>query len=123
MITDAELDAIEARAKAATEGPWLFKNNPQLSQLSDKYADFKRFDDCVFIAHARTDIPRLVAELRAARESVHVVSQGVELIRADAQYLHAGFKRHGELPECTPKEIEKILDRALSIQRKLGADK
>jgi hypothetical protein len=44
-----------------------------------------------------------------------------ELIRADSQYLHAGFERHCAAPECAPQYVEQILDRALAIQRRHAA--
>jgi hypothetical protein len=84
-----DLDAIEARAEAATPGPW--RNEPDtgagrvwvqrgyfrdeadcepLFSLRGKEAYEQRSADADFIARARTDIPALVAELRAAREVV-----------------------------------------------------
>lgn len=53
MITETELDAIEARANAATPGPW---DEPGFSALDAC--------DARFVAHARTDVPRLIAEVR-----------------------------------------------------------
>ena len=81
-----DLDAIEARAEAADPAPWY------LSDLDTAWEDHKpviaRLDSSVitrhepshpptrsspnvqFIAHARADIPALVAELRAARADI-----------------------------------------------------
>jgi hypothetical protein len=80
-----DLDAIEARVEAADPAPWY------LSDLDTAWEDHKpviaRLDSSVitrhepshpptlsspnvqFVLHARTDIPALVAELRAAREA------------------------------------------------------
>ena len=84
-----DLDAIEARAEAATPGPW--RNEPDtgagrvwvqrgyfrdeadcepLFSLRGKEAYEQRSADADFIARARTDIPALVAELRAARADI-----------------------------------------------------
>lgn len=59
------LDEIEARANAATPGPWT----PQTIRLYDgvdlpdeTVAQWQR--DAVFIAHARTDVPALIARVR-----------------------------------------------------------
>jgi predicted alpha/beta hydrolase len=72
-----DLDAIEARAEAAAPGPWREPKNglglgwtifPKNSK-GWSIATCDSGTDADFIAHARTDIPALVAELRAAREA------------------------------------------------------
>lgn len=112
-MTDLDLDAIEARANAATEGPW------ECLDLSDADFDSKNERgwwwvwragiqhyagvlntrdrdeagvigeasitdsddgdqeraDAEFIAHARTDVPALVAEVRAERAKLEKVFQ------------------------------------------------
>ena len=70
------LDAIEARANAATEGPWVISpdlafGHPELRLVSceDGKGDVTGYlqpEDAEFIATARTDIPWLVSELRKA---------------------------------------------------------
>lgn len=65
------LDEIEARANAATEGPWEW--DPQDGWLGTedevtvgwKWGTLTQEGDGQFIAHARTDVPALVAALRA----------------------------------------------------------
>jgi hypothetical protein len=64
-MTMIDLDEIEARANAATPGPWT----PQTIRLIDgvdlpdaTVAQWQR--DAAFIAHARTDVPALVARVR-----------------------------------------------------------
>lgn len=76
-LTDSELDAVEQRAAASTPGPWC-----RLASNSDAVVDDDGMYVCVvprataddheiaFIASARTDVPRLVAELRAARAEI-----------------------------------------------------
>lgn len=91
------LDEIQARADAATPGPWRWRNSnldPLLvgartlvvmafrrmgfNGAQPVFRDHERdvlvdagreninaFPDAVFIAHARTDVPRLVAAIRA----------------------------------------------------------
>jgi hypothetical protein len=64
-----DLDQIETRAAAASKGPW---------RLSDDYTDIHAADgehlasychttDGEFIAHARTDVPAMAAEIRRLR--------------------------------------------------------
>ena len=70
----SELDAIKARAEAATEGPWRVRtdyipgvievegptaSNDYVAELSADKADLE------FIAHSRADIPALVAAVEA----------------------------------------------------------
>ena len=79
-----DLDAIEARAEAATPGPWRQTTSKRgyrdVLQTPDSYGDRMIAKGCPnadadFIAAARTDIPALVAELRAAREVVEAACQ------------------------------------------------
>ena len=89
-ITDAELDDMEARAMAATQGPWraFVEGRDHLSGDSfirtgddaapDMYVSVVSPDrsgevpapvaDLDFIASARQDLPRLVTELRRLRQ-------------------------------------------------------
>ena len=80
------LDEIEARANAATTGPWShcldeLRNRTAVHRIgsSEVNADVAftyrdrdgrgpGMQDAEFIAHARTDVPRLVAALRAVDE-------------------------------------------------------
>jgi hypothetical protein len=80
------LDAVEARANAATEGPWVVETpesvyghdgGPDWAELRWVSDEATVADDdppwigpvgtadAEFIAHARTDVPALVAALRA----------------------------------------------------------
>lgn len=94
-----DLDAIEARANAATPGPWLVvgpcgdcgrfhaaeaRFEREVGEFGAYYAswhpaidgctpDGGREHDADFIAAARTDIPALVAEVRRLREALNEV--------------------------------------------------
>jgi hypothetical protein len=78
-----DLDAIEARAEAATPGPWyeddvtfgtgtlvIARFDDTVVQCSLPLSHTRSAPNADFIAHARTDIPALVAELRAARADI-----------------------------------------------------
>jgi len=97
-LTDEELAAIKARAEAATVGPWYVQSTTAcflnihggdrttdgrfLAQMGyDPPANDAYFDDgepqydgadrdADFIAHARTDVPALVAEVKRLRGEV-----------------------------------------------------
>lgn len=85
MSTGDRLDQIAARCNAATDGPWetwqasdeesttwidhrfgdvLNHDERGHGHMRENFAWMKR-DDAEFIAHARTDVPALVAALRA----------------------------------------------------------
>jgi hypothetical protein len=86
MSTDprAWLDEVERRAKEATPGPWTTedsRNEPEVitaevwqldgygvAQL--RYRGDANRSDAIFIAHARTDLPRATAALRAVLDAM-----------------------------------------------------
>lgn len=92
-ITEEELKAIEQRAAAATQGPWrVVRNGLGGSCGVEPVADgcgslhHRRSGpweppvvdpDDEFIAAAREDVPRLVAEVRRLREAVEWERAGV----------------------------------------------
>jgi hypothetical protein len=92
-MTAAELDAIEARANAASAGPWTYCGCGKCAQVSmekgpivmvgigardvsytcgEGVDDASRLLNAEFCAHARQDVPALVAEVRRLRELVQV---------------------------------------------------
>lgn len=118
-MTDIDLDAIEARANAATDGPWVVKHEPaweadnvqhpdvitvgaQMWEADDEpmtvcLVSTDHEDDPVdvlldaeFIAHARTDVPALVAEVRRLWEALDdgyaaIALAGAEIERASVE--------------------------------------
>ena len=85
-MNDAELAAIEARAAAATPGPWVRIRDHRWASDIYVHAD-ARHDvagrpvarvnehytpdvDAEFIAHARQDVPALLAEVRRLRGAI-----------------------------------------------------
>ena len=88
-MTNEELQAIKDRADAATPGPWIA--NPR---ATDGYVDdflgaeikgppdaqrgqFARLEDAEFIAHAREDVPALVAHAEVLRSLFWQALEGV----------------------------------------------
>jgi len=80
-----DLDAIKKRCEAATKGPWIARHRCFLcSNTDDEHAGLgldidglptpmlrgmlQRGADAQFIAHAREDIPALVAEIMKLQE-------------------------------------------------------
>ena len=77
MTATDRLNEIEARANAATEGPWFVSDDAVWVDRGEGNADGITgplapwcFGEADFIAHARTDVPALVAALRAVMEAI-----------------------------------------------------
>lgn len=83
-LSDAELDAIEARTQAATPGPWTSfvegrdhesgSNFIMTGNAENRGEDIELLGATVadqdFIAASRQDVPRLVAEIRRLRKQL-----------------------------------------------------
>lgn len=83
-LSDADVDAIEARADAATAGPWkewATNDDPSVVYFEDGAAFHiarftgwnNHYPDRAFVANARTDVPRLCAEVRRLRAALAAV--------------------------------------------------
>lgn len=88
-MTDTELDALEAAAKAATPGPWNTKEGPDFSEIfaHDKNIALigSQHADAAYIAAANpAAVLELIAELRQTRaERDFILEQVDELFDAD----------------------------------------
>ena len=90
-LTPAELEAMQARADAATPGPWTVHNDarfdpdhytisspgncPELDIRATEYVEHPFYGpqgkaDADFIAAARADVPALLAEVRALQQEL-----------------------------------------------------
>jgi hypothetical protein len=82
MTAPAWLDAIEARVKAATPGPWTpyqfydsgRKTSVEAPDGSLPASDIMRPENLDFIAHARLDIPALLACVRVLGEALETIA-------------------------------------------------
>lgn len=94
-VDPLDLDAIEARANSATPGPWATSSewSVRTGARDDElvacvqYKDHGR--DAAFIAAARTDVPALVAELRALRAERNATARVVAAARERRDALAA----------------------------------
>ena len=129
MTASLDLEAIKARAAAATEGPWEW-DDPTISQHWSRPAPWatvvddevrcggycyggssdpiKSAADGEFIAHAREDVPALVAEVERLR-TLH--KDRATLIRAVGAAQDAGDKTGVEL---TRSDLGPIIRAVLS---------
>lgn len=101
ILTDEELAEMEARCQAATPGPWFRRADrfveakcelsagdivsPVRSLIAQtRWTERNNPDNeaaytALFIAHARTDVPRLIAALRALQTKVKEQEEHINL--------------------------------------------
>ncbi len=82
MITNQELEEMEKRAEAATPGPWTFEDERYsakcvvgLKPRDDRWVahfqpELNGQNNGRFSAHARTDMPRLIAEVKRLQKEL-----------------------------------------------------
>lgn len=91
-MTEEELTQIEARANAASEGPWqrggrswnIFTVTHHKGQhfIADCGTHIKSETDAQFIAHAREDVPALCREVRRLCKELQDVERGRNLFQS-----------------------------------------
>lgn len=100
---EALVEPIEQRAKRATPGPWLWEKEDEdgagacIITADNTYLGEMMHDhDELFAAHARTDIPTLIAELRSLAECndamVCAIKEAVDLL--GPEYCDEGKPLH-----------------------------
>ncbi len=101
MISEKNLREMEARKNAALTGPWKFSSSldQRRGHISSEsaHADICYYTpdepqlhrgwkvaNFTFIAHARADIPRLIAEVRELRAAVRDLADTLKLLKVQA---------------------------------------
>ena len=114
-LTDKELAEIQARADAATEGPWQYMHNPYHRSIGRDESSVvfeiaygaglatEPDPNGVFAAHARQDIPKLLAAVderdkEIARLKERVVELEEELVNAQKALKLFGNLDHEKCP-------------------------
>lgn len=126
-MTDPDLDAIEARANAAKRGPWVVETPESvyghdggpdwidLRWVSDEdtvgdddppWLGPMLVTDAEFIAHARTDVPALIAALREARAKVGLWEADFPCDEGCRDYPEETCSRHGRRPDDLWERVE-----------------
>ena len=137
-LTDAYLDAIEQRAHAATEGPWEASAHDHAAgdvPILDRTGHYLVIcpdcgvrggyerADAEFIAHARSDVPALLAEVRRlraaadARTSLPRALDALEAVLGMAARGAVGARARGD-----GDEERRWLDLTIVIESALRAD-
>jgi hypothetical protein len=128
-----DLDAIEARANAATPGPWDFYEEgstmfvscgvTQYGEALYLAGDIENREDATFIAAARSDVPALVAEVRRLARWLRMIADRPDAEMQQAKTLHwdmRGWARYAldgiEAPAMLPFNTNEA-DPAIAPQR------
>ena len=120
MTAADRLNEIEARANAATRGPWESDEYTEIDP--DGFYELSRViapdpddgedyaigvvhvgilrPDATFTAHARTDVPALVAALRAVLEHAKEMEADIPHDGSNAAVNHAGRLIRGAIEEA-----------------------
>ncbi len=113
-MDNEELQAIKQRVDAATPGPWTAK-----ARASDGYVDsflgvevegppdaqrgqFSRMEDADFIAHARDDVPALVAEVEQLRAEVDQLQSKLAYKDLDFRIIFAAEAMYRQAWDAIP---------------------
>lgn len=124
-LTDARLAEIEARASAATVGPWaarktdhnapwfieagLTEDDDEGALVAEVFGNYGGALEATatFVAAARQDVPALCAEVRALREESRANAEAITLWQgrhdaqaARAERLEAACAERGAMPDC-----------------------
>ena len=94
-----DLEAIEARVKAASEGPWYEEG----WFTEDEDGDYVEIEpaDAVFISHAREDIPALLAEVKRQAAEIAAVTAERDAAIKDINLLEdCGVCKHHDCDSC-----------------------
>lgn len=124
MTAADRLAAIEARANAATEGPWDVASDADTylkpTDVVGPGEPGERFiiceyagQDAEFIAHARADVPALVAALRAVLDEVAECRRAADANEPIA--ARGGWQAFGYMKACrrTADRLEAAIDQHL----------
>lgn len=127
-LTDDDLRAIEERAEMADPGPWEYNHRGGIVDARGyhllSFSQGHRKQNHPLIAHARTDIPALVAEVRRlrARETELVESLRGSRCKANVmQFLWSAAEEEMRSDDPVEVRLRKDLDDADEHAQKLGA--
>ncbi|MEI2356116.1 hypothetical protein [Mesobacillus zeae] len=104
-LTQTEIDAIRARVEAATAGEWVIEESRYEglfnvgNQLDDLSACLMRPNNAEFIAHARQDVPKLLAEVEYLRNERIYWRQENDRMRAHNQRLFSKVETYESIAQ------------------------
>lgn len=125
-MTDERLAEIEAREKVATHGPWNYSGvpynlyeDPTIFGPNDEYIAQTVYDmqsgsqnhnideDTIFIAHARQDVPDLIAEVRRLQDELRLEKSITE---SESRWAKHYFDERNALQEHLQEVVSRIAE-------------
>lgn len=120
-MTTLDLDAIKTRCERVTVGPWQFYQDGNTGWVAADdepeaaIAQTVRLQDAEFVAHARADVPALVAEVE---RQAAVISEALGRVRASS--IPLGMSEQ-QFNAATILDTAKILSRP-AVERTSDSD-
>lgn len=94
-----DIDAIEARANAATPGPWHCDSDGNITQTAHVTRDVwfipMNVEDSQFAAAARTDVPALIARVRELEAENSLLQHALKASAKRAEDINESLRRAG----------------------------
>lgn len=115
-ITTEELQAIRARAEAATEGPWMYdvtdnvmnSDAPNYKEMPVIAEDFPFKPDAEFIAASREDVPKLLAEVERLKSWTAQIAEENTWVRTEIRACELAVEDEALRNERYTNEIGKL---------------
>ena len=106
------LEEIKAREQAATKGPWNHNGKLDIRQdFGEWLCGAVKESDADFIAHARTDIPALIAEVEQLRQDKECCLQTA---KCNAEFYDETKKENATLKKVSELACEDLAERDYS---------
>jgi len=98
---------IKVREQAATPGPWMIEMNRSIKASDGRpiCAPCSHFEDALFIAHARTDIPALIAEVERLTARADQSALNYQQKCRDVEELENSVERFADQHQCDVHNI------------------
>ncbi|MEH7521745.1 hypothetical protein V7149_00460 [Bacillus sp. JJ1503] len=128
-LTNEQLDAIRERVEKATSGPWFVKYGLDSAEVfvGDKrwiVAEIPKVSNAEFIAHAREDVPKLIAEIERLNEAIQQLSENREKWRISHGELEADNHRLSDaLSRIINGEVASLGDAFIIAQEAIANDR
>lgn len=115
-LTNEQLTQIAERAEKATEGPWMASDGIYVIELDGTHpegygevvAECERTVDAEFIAHAREDIPKLLAEIERLKDQGRCQNDKLKRTEGMKHYCQGYADRSSEIISEQGKKIEDL---------------
>jgi len=126
-MDQTRLDAIRARCEAATPGPWTLKKDGRYEDhdecridLPDDNIELCRYENGEFIAHARTDVPDLLAEIARLTADLAAMTTERDEARDKLDWLTEAYDRKMRVHDALNRDYVALRKRAEAAERDMA---